>query len=373
MVMSDASTIELTDATWNPVRGCSRVSTGCERCYAEVFAARFAGPGRPFEGLTRRTPGGPRWTGKIRLVPEALEIPLHWRKPRRVFVNSMSDLFHEDVPDDFIHAVFAVMARSRHHTFQVLTKRPARMRALLSRWQSEGLTMREGCGVTLPNVWLGVSVEDQRAADERIPELLATPAAVRFLSCEPLLGPVNLSKWFGGPGSPVRKDNPGPTDEPRTVRGGHARSEPSGSVTGHVAEPQLDPAGAAASRTRPSISWVIAGGESGPGARPMHPAWARSLRDQCVAAGVPFFFKQWGEWADSTAVDPKPRAIEDRIFTSDGEVLGAGGGRGSAACGMVEGDWRERGAAWMSRVGKKAAGRELDGRTWDQMPEVPRG
>jgi protein gp37 len=383
--VADRSAIEWTrgadgspGATWNPVRGCTKISAGCKNCYAERFAERWRGvPGHPFEqGFD------------VRLVPGALELPLRWRKPRNVFVNSMSDLFHEDVPFEFVDRVFAVMALSYWHTFQVLTKRPARMREYLSHTRGErnvlvrvlnharelekprGYVHPDGLGWPYRNVWLGVSVEDQRAADERIPELLATPAAVRFLSCEPLLGPVDLSKWFGGPGSPVRVDNPGPTVEPRTVGGGHARSEPSGSVTGNVAEPQLDPAGAAASRTRPSTSWVIVGGESGPGARPMHPAWARSLRDQCVAAGVPFFFKQWGAWGDFTTATPKPSAIEDRIFTADGEVLGAGGGRGAQARGMVEVGWEARGAAWMSRVRKKRAGRELDGRTWDEMPEV---
>jgi protein gp37 len=401
--VSDRSAIEWTrgedgspGATWNPTRGCSRVSPGCEGCYAERLAGRFAGPGMPFEGLVRRTAQGARWTGAVRLLPDQLSLPLRWRRPRTIFVDSVSDLFHEKVPDAFIAAVFGIAAAAPWHRFILLTKRSERLPrwfawldAQRGAWSGPGSeTMEcdwrvhavahaafEATGYDgeigplpeawpLPNVWLGVSVEDQRAADERIPALLATPAAVRFLSCEPLLGAVDLSKWFGGLGSPVRRDNPGPTDEPRTVRGGHARSEPSGSVTGTVAEPQLDPAGAAASRTRPSISWVIVGGESGPGARPMHPAWARALREQCVAARVPFFFKQWGEWAPEMqgAADwPDPLDAGATLWP-DGRVFW-GPGRGTA---LDDG-------CTFARLGKKRAGRELDGRTWDQMPEVHRG
>jgi protein gp37 len=354
--VSDRSAIEWTDATWNAVRGCTKVAAGCKHCYAERFAERFRGvPGHPFEqGFD------------VRLVPEALDLPLGWRKPRRVFVNSMSDLFHEDVPDDFIAAVFGVMAAAPQHTFQILTKRAERLprwfawleqmaeraKAVFNEdplsWRRAHIlragALRKGApvhgvsagdiearGWPLPNVWIGVSVEDQAAADERVPRLLETPAAVRWISAEPLLGPVDLSRWLWAD------------------LGERGRARLNG------------------------LHWLVCGGESGPGARPIHPAWARALRDQCVAAGVPFFFKQWGEWGDFTAADPKPGAIEDRIFTATGEVLGAGGGRGAQARGMVEAGWRERGGAWMCRVGKKRAGRELDGRTWDQMPEVRHG
>jgi protein gp37 len=252
--VSDHSAIEWTDASWNPIRGCSRVSEGCRHCYAEGVAARFAGPGRPYEGLARFTPTGPQWTGKIRLVPEVLEEPLRWKKPRRVFVNSMSDLFHADVPEAFIEEAFGVMAAARRHTFQILTKRAARMREFFERAPD-----RAG----LPNVWLGVSVEDQRAAYDRIPELLATPAAVRFLSCEPLLAPLDLEHAFA-------------------VRDQH----------GEPSSPRCNPDGS------PAVGWVIAGGESGQRARRCDPAWVLSLVQQCREAGVPVFVKQLGAvWA----------------------------------------------------------------------------
>jgi protein gp37 len=255
--VADGTGIAWTDATWNPLRGCSRVSEGCRFCYAEGVAARFSGPGLPYEGLARSTPQGPRWTGKIRLVPEVLDQPLRWRRPRRIFVNSMSDLFHEDVPFAFIDRVFAVMALSYWHTFQVLTKRPARMRELLTRWAESRLTLRDGYGTVLPNVCLGVSVEDQRAADERIPELLGTPAAVRFLSCEPLLERVSLFAFLKG--------------QHRDESLAALRSPP-----------------------MPGLDLVIAGGESGPGARPCDVSWIRSLVAQCREAHVPAFVKQLG-------------------------------------------------------------------------------
>lgn len=258
--------IEWTDETWNPVTGCDKVSPGCDHCYAEGIANRFAG--------TKAFPNG----FAVTLHPERLTAPLHWRKPRRVFVNSMSDLFHARIPDDYIAQVFASMALSQQHTFQILTKRHGRVRSLLNSaefWASVGPHMSALIGAptqidsarALPNVWLGVSVEDQKRADLRIPALMETPAAVRFLSMEPLLGPVDITPWL------------------------------------HQDEPQV------------SLDWVIVGGESGPHARPMDPAWVRSLRDQCDASGEAFFFKQWG-------------------------------GRTS-----------------------KANGRELDGRTWSEYPE----
>jgi len=300
--MSANTKIEWTDATWNPIVGCTRVSEGCMNCYAERFAARF--PER-FGGVSRMTEYGPRWTGKIVLRPEALNLPLRWRKQRRIFVNSMSDLFHENVEFAHIVAIFRVMAIAQHHTFQILTKRPQRMlevmsllpEALKTIFPAEKHPEVNAPGWPLPNVWLGVSVENQRAADERIPLLLQTPAAVRFLSCEPLLGPVDLKPYL----------------EP------YIRTKHDGSKRGTV-------------WADPGIDWIIVGGESGPGARPMHPDWVRGIRDQCVAAGVPFFFKQWGEWKLS---------------------------------------WMAGEYQWM-RVGKKAAGRLLDGRTWDELPVVVR-
>lgn len=245
--------------TWNPVVGCDKVSPGCTNCYAESIAERFrGGPGYP-NGF------------EVTLKPHKLDEPLRWRKPTRVFVNSMSDLFHPRVPDAFIARVFAVMAQAERHTFQVLTKRHARMRALLSRreWVESIRDIAleydptDSLGTDgrwpLPNVWLGTSVEDQERADVRIPALLATPAAVRFLSCEPLLGPVDLRGALG-----FTYDDDA-TGEQIPV---------------------------------PPVDWVIVGGESGPNARPMSVSWVRSLIHQCAIADVSVFVKQLGtSWA----------------------------------------------------------------------------
>jgi protein gp37 len=266
--VSDDSKIEWTDATWNPVTGCSKVSPGCDHCYAETFAERFRGvAGHHFEqGFD------------VVLRPERLDQPLHWRRPRRIFVNSMSDLFHEAVPDTFIGEVFTRMGCASWHTFQVLTKRHGRMRSLLQRWTDHAAggckcPDDEPCSVPvdvshgrwpLPNVGLGVSVENQQWADIRIPALVDTPAAVRWISAEPLLGPVDVSRWL---------------DKPMDCGCGTA--------------------------DRAGLSWVVVGGESGPGARPMHPDWARGLRDQCVSARVPYFMKQWGEWAPLAPIDAR--------------------------------------------------------------------
>lgn len=239
--MSSTSDIEWTDATWNPVRGCTKISPGCARCYAETFAERWRGiPGHPYE-----------FGFDLRLVPQKLEEPLRWKRPRKIFVNSMSDLFHEDVSDDYIIAVADVMRRADWHVYQVLTKRAERLRRLLE------TKLRVYAG--LPHIWWGVSVENRKHGLPRISELQKSPAVVRFLSVEPLLEDLGT----------------------------------------------LDLSG---------IHWVIVGGESGPRARPMKKEWVTSVRDQCVAASVPFFFKQWGG------------------------------------------------------VQKKKNGRELHGRTWDEMP-----
>lgn len=287
--------IAWTDETWNPVRGCSLVSAGCAGCYALVMAARFSGPGQPYEGLAVVTDKGPRWTGKVRLVEKHLADPLRWRRPRRVFVNSMSDLFHESLQEKEIGAVFAAMAIARRHTFQVLTKRAWRMRELLgaagrvtSHAESiASFTLLGANGVfkqaakelgdtwrvtwPLPNVHLGVSVEDQRNAEERIPELLQVPAAVRFLSVEPMLGPVDLRRWAHPfnkePHCPWCEDCVGETPDWKE------RTEKNHS---------------------PLIHWVICGGESGAGARPFDLRWAINLAAQCKAAGIPFFLKQLG-------------------------------------------------------------------------------
>jgi protein gp37 len=254
--MGDKTGIEWTEATWNPTTGCDQVSDGCDFCYALTLAKRLKGMG----SRDYQRDGDPRTSGPgfgLSMHPHRLDQPLRWTKPRMIFVNSMSDLFHADVTYKFIVQVFAVMALAERHTFQILTKRHARMRSVLSSidfWRSVSYAASDRAGYDvdatgcLPNVWLGVSVEDQHWADIRVPALLETPAAVRFLSCEPLLGPVSLLRWLNG-------------------------------GFGHVA---------------PDLHWVIAGGESGAGARPMHPDWARELRDDCQAAGVPFLFKQWG-------------------------------------------------------------------------------
>jgi len=241
------SKIEWTDATWSPVTGCTKVSPGCTHCYAETLTERFHGKGS---------------FADVKLHHDRLDAPLHWRKPRRVFVNSMSDMFHDAVPDEFITAVFDVMRRTPQHTYQILTKRHGRMRVLMR------------TAVPLPNVWLGASVEDQKRADLRIPALLDTPAAVRFLSCEPLLGPVDLRQA--------------------------------------------------------AVNWVIIGGESGPGARPMDLDWARFLIRQCRDAGTAVFVKQLGSvWArahkaaSSKGSDPGewPEDLCVRQFPADVEAV----------------------------------------------------
>lgn len=249
--------IEWATDVWNPIRGCSRVSAGCQRCYAERMASRFNGPGQPYEGLAENG----RWTGVVRLVPEALGQPLRWRKPRRIFVNSMSDLFHESLDFDAILTVFGIMINAPQHVFQVLTKRPRRMREFL-RWRDDLWTREYGKPFSFPpHVWLGVSVENQATADERIPELLQTPAAVRFISYEPALGPLNVARWL-----PWRPPAMEPDEDPRVV--------------GYPPPPA------------PLIHWLIAGGESGPGARPCELDWFRSVRDACRMWSVPLFVKQ---------------------------------------------------------------------------------
>ena len=277
--------IEWADRVWNFIRGCSRVSSGCEGCYAEAIARRFSGEGHPYAGTISERG---KWNGNITFHEHKPLEALKWKKPQRVFVNSMSDLFHENVKDEWIDKAFAIMALTPHITYQVLTKRPDLMQEyLLNKKVLSRIAYRMGqiVGATknvefmrlgstkvselelhclsrmfqLPNVWLGVSVEDQKTANERIPHLLKVPAAVRFLSVEPLLGEIDLSVYLFASGI---DGEPAPRNEPML----------------------------------PCLHWVIVGGESGANARPMHPDWVRSIRDQCQAAGVPFFFKQWGEW-----------------------------------------------------------------------------
>jgi protein gp37 len=299
--MSANSKIEWTMRTWNPCVGCSIVSPGCHHCYAATMAKRLramaladiaAGrdPGRKRHYIDVVDEDG-RWTGKVNPVPEALQDPLHWRKPQTVFVNSMSDLFHESLPFEFIDQVFAVMALAHQHTFQVLTKRADRMAEYFD----------ASPHVPLPNVWLGVSVEDQKRADARREAFRTVPAAVKFVSYEPALGPVNWSGWD-------------------------------------------------------FIDWLIAGGESGHDARPAHPDWHRAARDWCQATETAFFFKQYGEWAPRGCGAKMSR--DDRTIGIDGRP-------------KFPGDMNlpEFGFVTLARVGKGAAGRVLDGRTWDEMPE----
>lgn len=263
--MSGTTNIAWTDATWNPVTGCTKVSPGCLHCYAETLDKRFHWDGSyvPWTVAAQRKAG----VSAIHLHPERLDAPLHWKKPRRIFVNSMSDLFHEDVPDEFICQVFQTMVQCPQHTFQVLTKRPARMESWMKawRWRELPCCSKGRLRNPLPNVWLGVSVENQRYADERLPLLAQCPAAVRFVSVEPLLGPVDLAQWFYPPLSEVRC--------------GGLWHEGTGVFD---AQPQYGS----------PIAWVICGGESGPGHRPMDTAWVQSIADQCTAVSVPLFVKQ---------------------------------------------------------------------------------
>ena len=369
--MADGSSIEWTDATWNPVVGCSVVSPGCTHCYAMKLAGGRLRNHPSRAGLTQPSKAGPVWTGKVRLWEPWLTQPFEWKTPRRIFVCAHGDLFHEDVPDEWIDKVFAVMALTPQHTYQVLTKRAKRMREYFAeRWQGTpaqrfkvgdtvidmpagGETGREHQVESaveevlegfpkmrdsddgelwteagdlkirqykwpLPNVWLGVSAEDQARADERIPHLLATPAAKRFISAEPLLGAINIiDAMWAGEDDPIETLNAG-------------------------------------------IDWVIAGGESGPGARPSHPDWFRSLRDQCAAAGVPFFFKQWGTWGPSS---------EQAWIDDDGSnrhmLVAPDGRHGDTIADMIT---APKGTAWMRRLGKKRAGAVLDGKLHREFP-----
>lgn len=352
--MADHTKIEWTDATWNVITGCSVVSPGCTNCYAMRLAGTRLRNIRSRTGLTRASKAGPVWNGEIRFNEEWLDQPLRWRRPRMIFVCAHGDLFAEGVTDAMLDRVFAVMALARQHTFQVLTKRPERMRAYLTGHRSIGNGTAASTAsfiahaahapllfdVTdwpLPNVWLGVSVEDQTRADERIPVLLDTPAAVRWISAEPLLGPVDFRH----------------IDLP----GGHAEVFPLGLPEGREED----------DGPLPRLDWIVAGGESGAGARPMHPDWVRSIRDQCAAAGVPFLFKQWGSWEvaiDRERDDPDCRAAYSREFSDEGRTrwLNLAGG-----CGFHGERFHV-----MRRVGKKAAGRSLDGVTHNGFPVAGR-
>jgi protein gp37 len=355
--------IEWTEKVWNPIRGCARVSPGCGGpgphggCYAEAMAARFSNEGMWGHGFAERTSAGGRWTGNVAVQWDRIDLPLKWRKPSLIFASSTSDWFHEKLPAQEIATLFAVAVAAVHlrgHTFQILTKRSDRMCEIMNTeafWDQvnaeAGMHVmgavdpldrrRDDARATLdeygpdappPGIWLGVSVEDQKRADERIPDLLRTPAAVRFLSCEPLLGPLDLTA--------IRTSVPSEFGVARTINalsGAEGHIGPFGpTLTGRIGQ---------------RIHWVIAGGESGPNARPMHPDWARELRDQCVSADVPFFFKQWGNWAPPPL--DEDRAENLRFRTGDRT--------------HVFEDHQQMGS-----VGKKAAGHLLDGVEWHQFP-----
>ncbi|MEU8378303.1 phage Gp37/Gp68 family protein [Streptosporangium sp. NPDC048865] len=325
--MSENSNIEWTDHTFNPWWGCSRVSPGCRFCYADSQASRYG------HAVWRRK--GPR-----RMLSDAnWAKPVKWNrdaeqagKPALVFCASMADVF-EDHPD---------VAEPRERLWKLIEVTPWLRWQLLTKRPENILSMAPWGDSWPDHVWIGTSVENQRYADERVPLLLKVPAKVRFLSCEPLVGPVVLDPYWliGRPGW-------GPEEH-----------HPSGLIT----QPIVD---------GPSISWVIAGGESGPKARPMYPGWPRALRDQCVDAKVPFFYKQHGEWQDGS--DPAGRALEHVIVGDGRHVPWSEWQHEGAPVGALAGeayiDARLRGQARViSRVGKKRAGRELDGRTWDEMP-----
>ncbi|WDL99755.1 phage Gp37/Gp68 family protein [Alicyclobacillus sp. ALC3] len=322
-----------TDETWNPVTGCSKVSAGCTHCYAEKVSHRFGFTSKPWNAAYAAE--------NVQLHYDRLGQPLKWKQPRRIFVNSMSDLFHEQVPDNFIRKVFQIMGAAEQHTFQVLTKRPGRMKNLLNEWFNERdfatLTGSTEPPFPWPNVWLGVSVENQQAVDERIPLLLQTPAAARFLSCEPLLGPVDLGldadqQWVCPQCGSVENHEHIVRDNDYS----YFKCNKCGYENDNYES----------WGTKSPIDWVIVGGESGPNARPMSPWWARDLRDQCVEAGVSFFFKQWGEFApvhELRCNEPGIKGKQWVNFDPDTSVC---------------------------RVGRKNAGRVLDGRVWDEYPRI---
>lgn len=374
--MSDGTRIEWTEATWNPITGCSVTSPGCTNCYAMKLAGTRLRNHESRAGLTHESKAGPVWTGEVRLNEQWLDQPLRWKRPRKIFVCAHGDLFHESVPDEWIDRVFAVMALAPQHIFQVLTKRSSRMRLYLTasetpvriarvildeanKWGVKGFAKIAPLGnrgkesdpsyatLPLPNVWLGLSVEDQQRAEERVPDLLATPAAVRWLSCEPLLGPVDLTNVAMETCHALGFD---------ALNGREIHKDDGNLCT-----------------VGRKLDWIVAGGESGPAARPMHPDWARSLRDQCEDAGVPFFFKQWGEWApvcamSEEAIDecyhPAPaNQPEARRRIKVEQCVLHGDGRRFDGRAMFERPAFEQGsrAMTMMAIGKKRAGRTLDG------------
>ena len=354
--MADRTHIEWSDATWNVVTGCSVLSPGCTNCYAMRLAGTRLKDHPSRAGLTVASKAGPVWNGQVRFNADWLTQPLRWSKPRKIFVAAHGDLFHEGVTNAQLDQIFAVMALCPQHVFQVLTKRPEYMRLYMTgfddaehgfAWRTRGRIQqamyqhdRDAAlyAWPLPNVWLGVSAEDQARADERIPVLLDTPAAVRWVSAEPLLGPVDLNTI--------------------QVHQGDGEIYPLKGTTDCVSwdgAPHPDV---------PALDWVVVGGESGAGSRPMHPDWARQIRDDCAAAGTPFLFKQWGDWTPGENAQATLGRTVETADWFDGrwhfEPLTP-----ASAEGMHIDD-----EPTLYRAGKKAAGRRLDGVIHDGYPEI---
>jgi protein gp37 len=347
-----ASKIEWTEETWNPVVGCDKVSDGCKNCYAIKQAYRMMHMPHSkvkYAGTVKKTEGGAlNWTGQINMHEESLLKPLRTKKPTVFFVNSMSDLFHKDVPFAFINLVFGIMAACPEHTFQVLTKRPERMLDYF-KYLTHFMTLKfpDQIGISihsakidyprnlqlqrvwpLPNVWLGVSVENQKTADERIPLLLRVPAAVRWLSMEPLLGAVNIDFIDAPEGDEVGASRIWPLTGKRT----------------DMARPCQDTG---------KLNWIVVGGESGHDARPMHPDWVRSIMDQCKAADVPFFFKQWGEYMPHCQADSLLQAL----------------GNASKTAREFPSPHNPEKVNTYYKLGKHESGRKLDGVVHDEYPK----
>lgn len=313
------------DKTWNPIVGCDRVSEGCRNCWAILQAHVHYRK----EFTVRREDGRIDWTTR-KAFPDRLEQPFHWKKPSRIAVGLMGDLYHEDFSSDFRRRIYDVVERCPQHTFIIVTKRPRRMHAEIMYSMIFERMRREG---PLPNLWVLTSIEDQKTADERIPWILRIPAAIRGVSVEPMLGEVNLTHL----------PNPGFGEWQRyydALKGEAWCVNQYGDIDRSPCEPK--------------IHWVICGGESGSGARPVFPYWIRSIRDQCRMAGTAFFFKQWGEWSHNRGTKNPRRAV----------FVGSNGMIEDGSIGI------EDDLVLVHRVGKRAAGRVLDGREWLEFPEV---
>ncbi len=374
--MGDNAQIEWTDATWNPITGCSVVSAGCKNCYAMKLAGGRLKNHKSRLGLTVDTVNGPVWTGKVRFNKEWLNQPICWTRQRMVFVCAHADLFHPAVPDHWIDTVFGIMwaclyGRNEQdgHIFQVLTKRADRMHDYFKADRRESwarAAIHYGGGIDPdglydqimdfdgphPRVWLGVSVENQAAADERIPLLLQTPAAVRWVSAEPLLGPVDIERWI----DPIGVTCMDVCGDSQYLKDGDVETVDNGKEVFPIC-PECGLVGSWTGYDH-GIDWIVVGGESGPNARPMHPDWARSLRDQCANAGVPFLFKQWGEYV------PGEHGVSVNFSKwaeiPDGETV--------SRPPHWFGDEASKGSQLMAKVGKKQAGRLLDGELHDGYP-----